>query len=298
MKRQENQSIEQLQFFEEDKNSEWNENRLEQGEEADRISEQNVLNESEDTVAMQALEKESRDERIEDSVKSVATDATEEASTSVSENNPSSSIKPLEEFQKKLEEEKQNKEGKKTDNKQNSILIELLDVIRSVAVWFFITWLVATYVAKPIRIDGTSMYPTLHHGDFGFSNIIGLKMGELRRFEVVVVYEPWLNDFVIKRIIGLPGETVSYKDNQLLINGAPVEEQFFDEEYTISMMAKTNDYFTNDFSEVTLGLDEYFIMGDNRPKSSDSREYGPIKKSQIISKSTLILFPFQNIGVH
>lgn len=298
MKRQENQSIEQLQFFEEDKNSEWNENRLEQGEEADRISEQNVLNESEDTVAMQALEKESRDERIEDSVKSVATDATEEASTSVSKNNPSSSIKPLEEFQKKLEEEKQNKEGKKTDNKQNSILIELLDVIRSVAVWFFITWLVATYVAKPIRIDGTSMYPTLHHGDFGFSNIIGLKMGELRRFEVVVVYEPWLNDFVIKRIIGLPGETVSYKDNQLLINGAPVEEQFFDEEYTTSMMAKTNDYFTNDFSEVTLGLDEYFIMGDNRPKSSDSREYGPIKKSQIISKSTLILFPFQNIGVH
>lgn len=206
---------------------------------------------------------------------------------------PSMNIKPLEAFQSN-----QSDTSKKVDKKPTSLFIEVLDIIRSVIVCFVVAWVIATFIAKPIRIDGTSMYPTLHHNDYGLSNVIGLRLSPIKRFDVVVVFEPWLNDHVIKRIIGLPGETISYLDNQLFINGELVEEPFFDESYRTQMMGQTNAYFTQDFEPVVLGDSEYFIMGDNRPKSSDSREYGAIKKSQIVSKQALIFFPLKNIGIH
>lgn len=203
---------------------------------------------------------------------------------------PQWDIKPLDAFGPK--------QSSKTPSKQTSIFIEVLDVLRSVILCFFAVWLVTTFIVKQIRIDGTSMYPTLHHGDYGFSNVIGFKLQSVKRFDVVVLYEPHLGDYVIKRIIGMPNEVVSYKDNQLYIDGTAVEEPFFDEEYREQMMTANNDYFTPDFAAVTLGFDEYFVMGDNRPKSSDSREYGAIHKDQIVSKHALIVFPVSHFGMH
>lgn len=199
-------------------------------------------------------------------------------------------IKPLDSFAPISSE--------KTPRKQTSIWIEILDILRSVILCFFAVWLITTFVVKQIRIDGTSMYPTLHHGDYGLSNVIGYQLQSVKRFDVVVLYEPHLGDYVIKRVIGMPNEVIAYHENLLYINGEVVEEPFFNEDYRTSMMTKNNDYFTSDFEAVTIGADEYFVMGDNRPKSSDSREYGPIHKKQIVSKNALILFPFPHFGVH
>ena len=97
-------------------------------------------------------------------------------------------------------------------------------------------------------------------------------------------------------MIGLPGETIEYRQDQLLVNGEAVAEDFFDQDYKRSQSA--NGSFTQDFGPVTLADDEYFMLGDNRPYSSDSRWYGPFKKEQIKAKDVVVLFPFQQIGVH
>ena len=95
-------------------------------------------------------------------------------------------------------------------------------------------------------------------------------------------------------MIGLPGETVEYRNNQLYINGEPVEEPFLDESYTSTYPGS----FTGDFKTEKLGEDEYFCMGDNRPHSSDSRYYGAFHKSDIVSKGVFVVYPFKGFGVY
>ena len=101
-------------------------------------------------------------------------------------------------------------------------------------------------------------------------------------------------EYLIKRVIGLPGETVEYRNNQLYINGEPVEEPFLDASYTSTYPGT----FTSDFKTEKLGEDEYFCMGDNRPHSSDSRYYGAFHKSDIVSKGVFVIYPFKAFGVY
>lgn len=147
-----------------------------------------------------------------------------------------------------------------------------------------------------VRVDGDSMYPTLHNNAIGFSNILTYRMQGLKRFDIAIIYVPEKKEYLVKRVIGLPGETIEYRQDQLLVNGEAVAEDFFDQDYKRSQSA--NGSFTQDFGPVTLADDEYFMLGDNRPYSSDSRWYGPFKKEQIKAKDVVVLFPFQQIGVH
>lgn len=124
------------------------------------------------------------------------------------------------------------------------------------------------------------MHPTLQDKEFMILNKISLKQG-INRFDIVVVQEN--NKYIIKRVIGLPGESVMYKDNKLYINGKVVEDNY----------SKTT---TNDFDNVILGENEYFVMGDNRAVSSDSRIIGPVNIKNIKGKTNLIIFPFNKIG--
>ena len=90
--------------------------------------------------------------------------------------------------------------------------------------------------------------------------------------------------YIIKRIIGLPGESVAYIDGKLYIN-----EKAAQDKYALSDM--------EDFEEVKLAGDEYFVMGDNRKVSQDSRAIGPVKKSQILGKTNIIIYPFNKFGI-
>ncbi len=154
--------------------------------------------------------------------------------------------------------------------KENIVFLIILTAIIITRIFFF----------SPIRVNGTSMYPTLQDKEFMILNKISLKQG-INRFDIVVVQEN--NKYIIKRVIGLPGESVMYSDNKLYINGKVIEDNY----------SKTT---TNDFDNVILGENEYFVLGDNRTVSKDSRVIGPINIKNIKGKTNLIIFPFNKIG--
>ena len=135
--------------------------------------------------------------------------------------------------------------------------------------------LIKTFVVSPIRVNGASMDPTLNDKDIMLLDEISYRFSDIERFDIVVVKEE--DEYLIKRVIGLPGETVEYKNDKLYIDGKYVKEDFKHKE-------------TFDFS-TTLGKDEYFIMGDNRTNSTDSRVFGPISRDKIMGKTSLTILP-------
>ena len=174
---------------------------------------------------------------------------------------------------------------------------DIKDILKTVVVTFVAFFIVTTFFFKPIVVKGTSMSPTIANGSIGFSSIVHKNINGIKRFDIVVVKLDRKNEDLIKRVIGLPGETVTYINDQLYINGTAIEETFLDEEYVKAESAKTkNGQFTNDFT-VTLGENEYFCMGDNRIVSADSRVYGAFDSSKIKSVGVLVLYPFSKFGI-
>ena len=136
------------------------------------------------------------------------------------------------------------------------------------------------YYYSPIRVDGTSMSKTLINGDIMILDIVSYRHNAIKRFDIVVVDDG--EEYIIKRVIGLPGETVEYKDNQLFINGKKVEDKY--------PYGKTADF------KVKVEKDKYYVLGDNRNNSLDSRYFGAFKKNKIIGKTNFTVFPFNRFG--
>lgn len=139
-----------------------------------------------------------------------------------------------------------------------------------------------TYIMTPAVVDGLSMYDTLNDHDIVLINKISLKTNNINRFDIVVLQNKEDGDKIIKRIIGLPGEKIEYKDNKLYINGEEIEDNY-----------KTNE--TEDFTAETKE-NEYFVLGDNREVSKDSRYLGNFKKENIIGKVDFRFYPFDKLG--
>lgn len=143
------------------------------------------------------------------------------------------------------------------------------------------------FVYSPIRVNGDSMNPTLKNGDIMIMNAIGYHINGLNRFDIVVVNS---DERLIKRVIGLPGDYISYKDNILYVNGKEVEEDF-DHDVTHNF----------EMSEITdkevIPEGYYLVLGDNRGNSKDSRMIGLVSDSQIMGKVIKkVLFPFKRFG--
>jgi len=146
--------------------------------------------------------------------------------------------------------------------------------------------LIRTFIMTPVRVNGESMYPYLEEGDILILNKLD---SSYKRFDVVVVNVN--NTKIIKRVVGLPGETVAYKDYNLYINDEEVEDVVKD--------CTTNEFsLTELYDYLMIPEGYYFVMGDNRDNSSDSRDYrvGLISESQIEGTSSLRLYPFNKIG--
>lgn len=139
--------------------------------------------------------------------------------------------------------------------------------------------LIRTFIITPVRVDGDSMKNTLKNGDI----LLLYKLSCINRFDIIVLDEEKDNEKIIKRVIGLPGETVAIKKGKIYIN-----DKVIDDEYAYGQ--------TSDYNKVTLRDDEYFILGDNRLISKDSRYFGPIKDNEIKGKIVFRLFPFTKIG--
>lgn len=195
------------------------------------------------------------------------------------------------------------------EDDERTLLEDILGFIKVFVVSAIVILLFVNFVAHPVRVDGRSMYPTLKDGEFGFTNVGGVLLNGVERGDIVVVTmeEEGQKTHWVKRVIGLPGDTVSCVNDVVYINGKVLDEtKYIAPDYRQSLVDKFG-YFnkvpnadnTNveDFEEVKLGDDEYYVMGDNRPYSKDSRYVGPVKKSQIFAKKMLVLLPISDIGV-
>ncbi len=141
------------------------------------------------------------------------------------------------------------------------------------------------FIATPIQVVGSSMYPTLKSDEILILNKVS--KNKLKRFDIVVI--KYNSETIIKRIIGLPGEKIEYIDNVLYVNGEIVDEPFEHED--------TNDFSLSEISSESVPEDSYFVVGDNRGISMDSRIIGFIDKKDILGKASLRLFPINKLGI-
>lgn len=195
------------------------------------------------------------------------------------------------------------------EDDDRTLLEDILGFVKVFVVNAIVILLFVNFVAHPVRVDGKSMYPTLKDGEFGFTNVGGVLLNGVERGDIVVVTmeEDGQKTHWVKRVIGLPGDTVTCVNDVVFINGKVLDEtQYIDPDYRQSCVDKFG-YFNKvpnedntdvkDFDEVKLDNDEYYVMGDNRPYSKDSRYVGPVKKSQLFAKNMLVLLPFSDMGV-
>lgn len=135
-------------------------------------------------------------------------------------------------------------------------------------------------ITSLIKVNGRSMNNTLKDGDIMVLDIIGYRTSTLKRFDIVVIDNG--KDYLIKRVIALPNEEIEYKDNKLYINGKLVKDNY-------------SKGITKDF-KTKVGKNSYFVLGDNREDSLDSRYYGAFNKKKILGKTSFIVFPFNRFG--
>jgi len=146
---------------------------------------------------------------------------------------------------------------------------------------------IKTYIVTPVKVVGTSMVPTLKGGEIMLLDKLYYKFNEIKRFDIVVVHHH--DSDIIKRVIALPNETVEFKDNALYINGNLVDQPF--------SFTDTFDFTLTDINEIIIPEGYYFVVGDNRINSTDSRMIGLIDGKLIKGKASFTIFPFKNFGL-
>ena len=138
--------------------------------------------------------------------------------------------------------------------------------------------LIRSFIVTPVKVNGSSMNPTLKGNEIMILN----KLGKIDRYDIVVLK---LDDAdnLIKRVIGLPGETIEIKNDKIYINGKEINDEYGYGE-------------TSNVSKIKLNNDEYFVLGDNRLVSLDSRTFGPINQKDINGTTDIIIYPFKAFG--
>lgn len=175
----------------------------------------------------------------------------------------------------------------------HSILIRnLLAVLKILVGCIILVTLFVNFVVRPVRVSGVSMFPTIKDGEFAITNAFEARFGNIERGDIVVAHEKkYLHAMVVKRVIALPGDRIFAHNDVVYVNGEPIVEPYLDNEWSTTIR-DSEAIFTEDFNEVILGTDEYWLMGDNRINSIDSRHFGPCDRDEIKGKSIFILFPF------
>lgn len=175
-------------------------------------------------------------------------------------------------------------------HRMGEFFLDILEVVVfAIAIFLFVYLL----IMQPHKIKGTSMEPNFPDREFLLTDKLSYRFREPKRGEVVVFDAPGTNgDEFIKRIIGLPNEKVSIKANQIYINGNPLNEIY------ISKSVQTKGgVFLEEGKEVIVPLNTYFVLGDNREASSDSRSWGFVDKSKINGRAWLVYWPPPNVGI-
>lgn len=193
---------------------------------------------------------------------------------------------------KKQDTKEELEEATTKEAKPKNIKREILDTVLYFLFLFVAVWAIVTFVGQRTVVNGESMYDTLNDGDNLWVDKFSYHFKEPQRFDIVVFPMYDGEEYFIKRIIGLPGETVRI-DHQgnIYINGELLEEDYGYETIEPGMIGRA-------FEGVTLGDDEYFVMGDNRNESEDSRFdiVGNVKREDLMGKAVFRLWPISSFG--
>ena len=174
-----------------------------------------------------------------------------------------------------------------------SILSIIWSWIWSFIVAFIIVGAVYIFLGRPFTVSGASMYPTLHNGD----RMILSKIGDINRFDVVVLKAPDENVEYIKRVIGIPGDILEMKQGVLYINGKKIEQPFINTEALQKQTVFIDDFTLQSLiGETKIPAGKYFVMGDNRGVSRDSRMIGLIDRAAIEGKAVFTIWPMNQFG--
>ncbi len=180
---------------------------------------------------------------------------------------------------------------KENEETNTSRLKNVVSTIVWILVMLLAVFLIIEFVGQRTQVSGRSMEPTLHDGDNLIVDKISYRFRDPERFDIIVFpYQYEDHTYYIKRIIGLPGETVQIVDGKIYINGEVLEENYGKEVIEDPGRAA---------EPIVLGDDEYFVLGDNRNNSSDSRveKVGNIKRSDIIGRAWVRIWPLDSFGV-
>lgn len=182
------------------------------------------------------------------------------------------------------EESLQQPEETVAQDKKKAAKQELMEWIRTFCFVLAFVILVRTFIFVPAMVSGSSMYPTLVDSEMMFVTRFVTYAAEPQRGDIVILTPPdkklGFNQFYVKRIIGMPGETIVITNGQVFIDGEMLDEPYIKSDWSGGM------------NPVTLPQDCYFVMGDNRGASTDSRSFGPLHKSLIGGKTEAVILPF------
>lgn len=182
----------------------------------------------------------------------------------------------------------------KPKEKEVSKIAQVVSTLKYIFIALIIVIPIRTFVAQPFIVQGNSMYPTLRSGEYLIVNETVKITQDYRRGDVVILHYP--NDpsrYFVKRVIGLPGETVSFNGYETTISGPMHEKPFVINEPYVAESQKKIDNVKR-----TLSDDEFFVCGDNRAQSSDSRVWGPVPRDYMDGRALIRLFPFSTISLN
>jgi len=170
----------------------------------------------------------------------------------------------------------------------SSLLRELAEVIVLAVILYF----GISFAVQAVHVEGLSMFATLDNNDYLIANKIDYRIHGPQRGDIVILRPPTDNskDF-IKRVIALPGETLLIRDGIVYINGRKLDEPYLPEAWTVF-----DNWPPNGANGQVMGPDQYFVMGDNRNKSQDSRSFGPISRDRIDGRAWFRIWPFDHFG--
>jgi len=181
------------------------------------------------------------------------------------------------------------------EKQQPTVKAEIFSWIKTVGGTLLAVFLINMFILRTVEVQGSSMYPTLAHGE----RIIVWQLFYSPDFSDIIVLEHTDGNLHVKRVLGMPGDHVDYVNGEMVINGAVISEPYIAPEFS------TNGFTFENLCRIRNGFDDcnvipegyFLVLGDNRNRSGDSREYGLIHETQIMGRATLRFLPFSDFGI-
>ncbi|MCX6809382.1 MAG: signal peptidase I [Candidatus Berkelbacteria bacterium] len=170
-----------------------------------------------------------------------------------------------------------------------SFFLALFDFVKTIVIVVILAFIIRVFIIQPFIVEGQSMEPTFHNNDYLITEKVTYKFRTPERGEIVIFHPPDNTSVnYIKRIIGLPGDTIEIKDGSIFVNSNELTEKYLNSDEQTALSQGNQE-------KITLGEKEYYVFGDNRNHSRDSRELGPIPLDNLVSRVWVRLLPLDSM---